>query len=273
MVTRRQTTARKAPVKPAATTRKATTTRKAAAAPPAPVKPTRDVTEYADKAPTGYHKAFAKWIVEFVGFDPNEATSKRAAFLAGVSIATAARPAFTDSDFLAEWREESGEAKRGPKPKNAPPATTTRGRKAAAPVVEEVEEDDTEEFDRDALAEELESLTLAKLKARAKSDYAATVADLKGLTKDETLEWILDTAEEAEFGDEEDEEGDDEDESEEDTDDEEGDEEEEEEDDTEEEEEKPAPRRGRRTASTPAKTPAKGRARSTKSGEDDKFLF
>lgn len=111
----------------------------------APASKQRDVTVYADKAATEYHKAFARWIVSVVGFDPDSVSSKRAAFLKGVSIATAARPAFAESDYLEEWREKSGETKRGPKPKEeaeeAPKARRTS--RKPAPVVEE----DDEEFD------------------------------------------------------------------------------------------------------------------------------
>lgn len=116
------------PVRRAASSRQATT-RKAAPATPAkrgrPVgsknkpKPdaapkTRDVTVYAEKEPTDYHKAFAQWIVRDVGYRPSQAASLKEAFLMGVSIATAARPAFMESTFLAEWREKTGTAKRGP---------------------------------------------------------------------------------------------------------------------------------------------------------------
>lgn len=76
-----------------------------------------DVSEYANKAPTDYHKWFAKWIVTEVGYDPENAPSKRAAFLRGVSIATASRPAFMNSDYLEEMREKYGVTKRGPKPR------------------------------------------------------------------------------------------------------------------------------------------------------------
>ena len=127
------------------TTRNAgTRTRRAAAAPAAREK---DVTEYADKAPTGYHKAFAKWIVQEVGYDPDSASSKRAAFLKGVSIATAARPAFNGSDAVEEYREKSGEAKRGPKPAATKAALVTRGRRKAEP--EPVEDDDFEDEELD----------------------------------------------------------------------------------------------------------------------------
>lgn len=142
----------------AATTRKTTAaapTRKVAAKRPAATatkaKPATDVTVYADKEPTGYHKAFARWIVEVVGYDPNEAPSKRSAFLAGVRIATAARPEFQRSEFLEEWREKTGEVKRGPK-------TADAKRKATREVVSDDEfedegddfEDEENEFDEES---------------------------------------------------------------------------------------------------------------------------
>lgn len=123
--------------------------RKAAPAPaPKPAAARRDVTEYAEKPPTPYHKAFAQWIVKEVGYDPNSAPNLRAAFLKGVSIATAARPSFNESDFIEEWRERTGETKRGPKPtaEKEAAAPVRKGRRKPEP--EPVEEDD-DEFDED----------------------------------------------------------------------------------------------------------------------------
>lgn len=129
-----------------------------------------DVTTYASKTPTDYHKAFARWIVEEVGFDPDAASSKRAAFLRGVSIATAARPAFMDSEFLENWRADSGQAKRGPKPSAADeeevkPARATKkvapvkkAAKKVAPVVEEDEDDWDEDVDADEEIEDEDDL-------------------------------------------------------------------------------------------------------------------
>lgn len=142
-----------------------TTGRKATAAAPrkaaAAAKKGPDVTVYADKEPTDYHKAFARWIVKEVGYNPDEAGTKRAAFLRGVSIATAARPAFMDSEFLAEWRESTGQAKRGPKPRveeeTRAPRTArkaTRGRKADPEP--ETDEFDDEEFDEEEEGDEFD---------------------------------------------------------------------------------------------------------------------
>jgi len=119
--------------------------RTATATKPAPVK---DVTKWATQAPTDYHRKFAQWIVREVGFDPDGAKSKRAAFLAGVSIGTAARNAFMGSDFLAEWRASEGLAKPGRRPAETPAPTSKR--RKPAPVEEFDEEDsDDEEFDDD----------------------------------------------------------------------------------------------------------------------------
>lgn len=110
----------------------------------APASSAKDVTIYADKEPTDYHKAFATWIIREVGYKPTEAASLKAAFLAGVSIATAARPAFMESDFLTEWREKNGVAKRGPqKIKEAAPVRKTRK------AVEVVEDDDFDDEDEE----------------------------------------------------------------------------------------------------------------------------
>lgn len=122
---------------PARNTRQQRTAPAKAKPGPAP----RDVTQYADKEPTAYHKAFAKWILNEVGFNPREMNPLKA-FVYGVSIATAARPAFNSSDAVEEFREKTGEAKRGPKP------GTTRGRKPA-PVEEEEDFDDEDEIEED----------------------------------------------------------------------------------------------------------------------------
>jgi hypothetical protein len=136
------TTRKAAPAEKAAPRRNTNARTKAA-----PAKPQRDVTVYAEKPATPYHKAFARWIVEEVGLDLST-LSVKSAFLKGVSIATAARPAFNESDFLEEWREKSGETKRGPKPKaEAEKAAPARGRKAKpAPVEEDEFDDDDDEF-------------------------------------------------------------------------------------------------------------------------------
>lgn len=114
---------------------------KRTAAKAAPAKAQRDVTQYADKEPTPYHKAFATWLVREVGVNI-KGLSARDAFLLGVSTATAARNSFMDSEFLEEWREKNGVAKRGPKGNTA--------RKATREVVSDDEfEDDADEVDED----------------------------------------------------------------------------------------------------------------------------
>lgn len=142
-----------APARKAAPAAKRTAPAKKSAPKAAPKPQRADVTSYATKDVTDYHKAFAKWIVTEVGFDPETASSKRMAFLKGVSIATAARPAFMESEFLEEWRDRTGTAKRGPKPtqEEAAPVAKTRRKPAPEPVVEEDEdfEDEAEDFEDD----------------------------------------------------------------------------------------------------------------------------
>jgi hypothetical protein len=67
--------------------------------------------------------------------------------------------------------------------------TRARGRKAKEPEPEPDEDDSDDELAE--LREELEGLTLVKLKQRAKTDYEATVTDLKGLDKNGVIEWII----------------------------------------------------------------------------------
>jgi len=149
--TRRVSKAASAPARrgrpPGSTNRTKATAATRTAAKAAPAKKGADVTVYAEKEPTDYHKAFAKWIVTEVGYEPNEATSKRAAFLAGVSIATASRPAFMESDYLEEWREKIGIAKRGPKGNAAPAKAAPAKRTRKAEPEPEVEDDD--DFDEE----------------------------------------------------------------------------------------------------------------------------
>lgn len=130
--------------------------RKAAAEKAAPVQEGRDVTVYADKPASDYHKAFANWIVRHVGYSPDEAASKKSAFLAGVSIATAARPAFMESDYLQEWREKNNVAKRGPKGGSPAKAAPASQRRKPEPEVEEDDEfeDEEEELEDDEFEEE-----------------------------------------------------------------------------------------------------------------------
>jgi hypothetical protein len=274
----------------------ASTTRKASSKPAPAAAPVNSVAQYAEKDPTPLHKTFARWIVKEVGYDPDDAPSKRQAFLRGVSIATVARNAFTGSKYLADWREETGEAKRGPKPaaEKAAASTTSKGRRKPAPEPEpeEVEEEaEWTEEDLDERAEELQGMTVAKLKAFAKNECEATVAELKGLTKKaDVIDFILDyefpedDEEESEEDDEDEDEEDEEDDSDEDDDDfEDDDESEEDEDDFEDddEEETPAPksraRRGSTAKPSARTTPArrgKSAGGSAKSGKaKDDYLF
>lgn len=252
--------------------------------------PDRDVAQYAEKDPTPLHKTFARWIVKEVGYDPDDAPSKRQAFLRGVSIATVARNAFTGSQYLADWREETGEAKRGPKPAAQKATTATKGRRKPAPEPEPEEVEDEAEWtdeDVDERQEELQGMTVAKLKAFAKNECEATAAELKGLTKKvDVVNFILDYEfpEDDEEESEEDEEDEDDDSEEDDDDDfEDDDDSEEDEDDFEDdvEEETPAPksraRRGSTAKPSARTTPARrgksaaGNAKSSKAKDD--YLF
>ena len=112
----------------------------------------KDVTQYAGKTPTDYHKWFATWIVKEVGYNPADAVSLKEAFLMGVSIATASRPAFLESEFLERMRVKNGVNKRGPKPaaeevEEKPVRRTAKAapaKKAAAPARKRAPEPDPE---------------------------------------------------------------------------------------------------------------------------------
>lgn len=191
--------------------RRSTTTTRQKQTTKAPAKPAagRDVTQYAEKAPTAFHKFFARWITEQVGYVPEDAKTKRAAFLAGVSISTAARQAFQASPELAEWREETGEAKRGPKPKDE--AETKRRAQRQNVSDEEFEPEDDEEtseesdVDLEELEDELNGMAIGKLRATAK-EHGVTAE--RGWKKEDFIEAILATYED---GDEESEEEDEDD--------------------------------------------------------------
>lgn len=136
MVTRKPVR-RAAPAK-AVARKAAPVARKAKAA---PAKAAKDVTVYAEKEPTDYHKAFAKWLVTEVGVDPNAVANRRSAFLMGVSLACVARGAFGESDFIEEWREAAGITKRGPK------RSTEEAEEEEE--IDEEEEEETEEEDEE----------------------------------------------------------------------------------------------------------------------------
>lgn len=74
-----------------------------------------DLTAYADKPATEYHKAFARWLVQTTGWRPSQADSSAQAFLKGVALSSVLRTEFMGSEYLAAWREENGFTKRGPK--------------------------------------------------------------------------------------------------------------------------------------------------------------
>lgn len=122
-------------------------TRKPAAAPARTPRAKRNpLAEYVSKEATAYQKAFARWLVEEVGYEP---TSKKD-FLAAIRLAITTRNLFNSSDWIEEWRERTGEVKRGPKPKAAAPAAPARGKRKPEPEPEEEfdeEEEAEEEFD------------------------------------------------------------------------------------------------------------------------------
>lgn len=199
-MTTRRTNARRGSksAAPAKTTR--STTKEAAAK--AKAAAGRDVTQYADKAPTEFHKFFARWITEQVGYSPEDAKTKRGAFLMGVSISTAARQAFTASQELADWREETGEQKRGPK---SSATETARSKKAREAEVEE-DEDEDEDEELSELEAELREMAMGPLRKVAKEEYELSLK--RGMTKDDIIDAILEVAEEDDDDDEdEDEEG------------------------------------------------------------------
>lgn len=162
----------------------------------------------------------------------------------------------SDADADVDEDEEDEEDEDFKKPTSRAAAR----KKAAEPEPDEEDEEDEdededadegdEEFDAGALEDELAELTLGGLKARAKAEFGAKVADLKGLDEDGITDWILDKAEEA--WEAEQEEADDEDADEDD---------EEEEAAPEPEPAKPARRARRGAAAAPAEEPAKAAPR------------
>lgn len=187
----------KTAAKPAArkTTKPAART-KTAAKEEVPATSGRDVTQYADKKPTELHKAFARWITEEVGFSPEEMPNKRAAFLMGVSISTAARPAFQGSDFLKEWREENNVTKVGRKAREEEETSRKSNRRNVSDEEFEPEEDETEEEseEEESLEEELSTMAIGPLRKLAKDEYGLSLK--AGTTKKEIINAILDAAEE-----------------------------------------------------------------------------
>lgn len=170
MALRGRTTTKRAAVKPAPAKK---TTKRAAPEP----EETEDYSDLLEKEPTDYHLAYTEWLKTEVGYNPADCKNRAEAFLMGVSLATVARPVFQQSDWLAEWREENGVAKRGPKGK------------AQDEEPEEDVADDEGEIDIDELAEELSTLSLAKLKARAKEEGVKLKA---GMKSEDIVEAILD---------------------------------------------------------------------------------
>lgn len=206
-----------------------------------------DLTEYATKPATDYHKAFARWGVQECGVDLDSMSAK-AAYLKGIQIASAARPRFMESEFLAEWRESgAGGAKRGPKPATEKSATRTKAK--SRPV-----EDDDEDFDDDDVVDD-------------EDDFEDSDEDFND-----------DDSDEDESDDDDDDFEDDDDESEEDDDEDESDEDDE--DDFEDEPVKPARRRApakrvaaKASSKTRGSSAPRGRARAKATEDDSEDLF
>ncbi len=127
---------------PARPTRTAPGGRRAAAAPARPRPKANPLREYVNKEATPYHKAFAQWLVKEVGYTPEN----RKDFLAAIRLAITTRNLFNQSDFIEEWRERTGETKRGPKPKTA-----------AAPVRKRKPEPEEDDFDDETEEEDFDS--------------------------------------------------------------------------------------------------------------------
>jgi hypothetical protein len=108
------------------------------------------LAEYVTREATAYQKAFARWLVEEVGYEP---TNKKD-FLAAIRLAITTRNLFNSSDWIEQWRERTGETKRGPKPKTAAPAPTARGKRKPEPEPEEEEFDDEEETEEELASED-----------------------------------------------------------------------------------------------------------------------
>lgn len=278
----RTTTSKPAPAKRGRPATKAAATPK--------VNTNRDATQYADKEPSDFHKAYARWIMNEVGFDPNSAPSKKMAFLMGVSISTAARPVFQQSAFLEEWREATGTAKRGPKPKQD--SETARKRNRSVVSDDEFDDETDEEFDEDSEVDEertdrydeLSELSDADLRKILRTEHKVPQADYKGKDSEELKEFILDIEFPNDESDEDSDEFDDDDEF---DDSDESDEDDDEFDDDDDEEPEP-PKRGRgRPAKSAAKPSSSGRntrgsargnskpatRRSKSTADDDEELF
>lgn len=144
---------RTAPAKQAAPARKPAARKPAPAPAPEKKRPGRvaqGLSQYASKEPTDFHKAFATWLVKEVGFSLKSVDTVRDAFLMGVSLATVTRNTFQASDWLAEWRERTGNVKPGPRAsRDADEADDEDGYEDDSEEEEgyEDDEDDSEEDD------------------------------------------------------------------------------------------------------------------------------
>jgi hypothetical protein len=99
----------------------------------------RDLTVYAEKAPTDLQTRFAEWIPDQTGYNPNAAKSKVEAFNAGVKLATALRMVFQASPenqaALAESKARAEQAKADrAKAADEKPAKAEKAAPAKAPA-------------------------------------------------------------------------------------------------------------------------------------------
>jgi hypothetical protein len=132
--------------------------RKAAPATPPPVRRGRKAAnpaDYAELAPTPYHKGFAKWLVEQTGYEP----TNRKDFLKAVQFACDLRNGALGYNSVGndEVEEEEAPVRKTVSRKGSASKATGAGAKTrrAAPV-EEPEEEDWEEEEVDDEEEEFE---------------------------------------------------------------------------------------------------------------------
>lgn len=136
------------PVRPASRSGRPTA-RKAAPAKTPVRSPQANLKEYKTREATPYHKAFAGYLVREVGLTFASPAEKKA-FLLGIRLAITTRNIFNASDYIEEWRERTGETKRGRKPAEAAAPAGRKRRPAPEPELEpEEEEEEEEEFEED----------------------------------------------------------------------------------------------------------------------------
>lgn len=133
------------PVRPASRSGRPAARKAAPAKTPVRATTQADLREYKTKEATPYHKAFAGYLVREVGLTFASPAEKKA-FLMGIRLAITTRNIFNASDYIEEWREKTGEVKRGRKPASAQPAPAARKHRPE-PEPEEEEDDEFEDED------------------------------------------------------------------------------------------------------------------------------